>query len=147
MDRNALLADLENDEGYRIEPYDDATGKSILPGSSVKGNVTLLFGWCPAKHPLSLDRAKVVLGWLADDVTELLVEVLPWINTLSDARQRALTNMAYNLGVSGLLKFDQFLSLLQQDKCEEAADDLATSVWFSQVGDRAKRIQTLIRNG
>lgn len=147
FDRAALLAQLTIDEGLRSYVYDDATGKELLPGSTLIGNATLAIGWCPAKNPCPPDLAQYILAFFADDRIATLQKAIPWVMDISDARQRALYNMAYELGVTGLLKFNTFMSLMQQGQYGAAADDLNTTVLAKEDPNRVTRIQTLIRNG
>lgn len=145
MNRAALLTDLEADEGYRPLLYDDATGKQWAKGAVITGWPTIAIGWNVASTPISLDRARVILGWMVDDKIGPLGAALPWLSGLTEPRQRAVANMAYQLGVTGLLKFDTFLSLLKSGQYDAAADDLESTAWFKQVGQRGPRIQSLIR--
>jgi len=76
-----------------------------------------------------------------------LSQKAPWTAKLDDARRGALLNMAFNLGVDGLLAFHQFMGFVQNGQYDQAADDLETTLWFTQVGGRAKRLQQQIRTG
>jgi len=145
MDRDLLMADLERDEGYRPLMYDDSTGRQWLPGAKILGWPTIGIGWNVAVTPLSLERARIVLGWMVDDKLGPINAALPWLSGLTEPRQRAIANLAYNLGVTGLLKFDTFLSLMKSGRYEEAADDLENTAWWKQVGERGPRIQALIK--
>jgi lysozyme len=147
MDRDQLLADLERDEGFRGFVYDDATGQPIASGVMVRGNPTIGYGWNLAGNSLTIPHAKIILGWHVDDVTESVDASYPWVQGLSDARQRAVMNMVFNLGMNTFSSFRQFLGLLKSGDYAGAADDLEKTVWYGQVGDRAKRIVAMIRNG
>lgn len=76
-----------------------------------------------------------------------LLAALPWFSTLDDVRQGALLNMAFNLGVAGLLTFTDFLPLMKDGMWQEAGEDLLDSLWYKQVGDRAKRLILQIQTG
>lgn len=145
--RSALLAQLTTDEGFRPYIYDDATGREVLAGTTLIGHATLAIGWCPETNPCPEDLAQYILAYFADGEIATLQRAVPWVIDLSDARQRALYDMSFQLGVTGLLKFNTFMSLLQQGQFEQAADDLATTAWFKQAPARAARIQALIKNG
>ena len=145
MDRDLLLKDLEAEEGYRPLLYDDFNGKQVLKGAALIGNPTIGIGWNVAATPISLERARVILGWMVDDKLGPLNAALPWLAGLPEPVQRAVSNLAYNLGVTGLLKFDTFLSLLKAGQYVAAADDLAQTLWAKQVGNRAARICALIK--
>lgn len=142
-----LVSDLQRDEGWRGYLYDDATGKKIVPGAMVQGHPTCGWGFALDVAPLTQAEAAPILAARALAVVSGLLAAIPWMASLSEPRQRAMNNMAYNLGVAGLLKFDTFLSLMEQGKFDEAADDLEGTAWYSQVGDRSKRIGSIIRSG
>ena len=151
LDRDQLLADLNRDEnvGGKFSPvvYDDATGEPVVPGYVMKGNATLCTGWCPAKNPCTAELNTIITGYWVDKSDAALFATAPWIADQPEPVQRALANMAFNEGVHGLMGFTTFLSLIQQDQYDAAADDLAGTAWFRQVKDRGPRIQALIRQG
>jgi lysozyme len=64
-----------------------------------------------------------------------------------DARRGVLVNMAYNLGVTGLLSFKKMLSAYKKGAFVEAAQHMLDSKWAKQVGDRAKRLAEQMRSG
>lgn len=142
-----LVANLQADEGWRGFLYDDATGYLIKPGSTVKGHPTIGWGFAMDVAPFTQAELLPILTSRAKAADSELHLAASWVPAMTEPRQRALSNMAYQLGVTGLLKFNTFMSMMQQARYEEAADDLATTAWYSQSGDRAKRIQELIRNG
>ena len=147
LNRVQLLADLEADEGLKTLLYDDATDAPITKGSTLGGWPTLGIGWNVATTPLTPDQYRTILGWMVDAKTAPLAAALPWMANLTEPRQRALTNMAYQLGVHGLQAFGTFLGLMENGRYGLAADDLSTTEWFRQSGDRAIRIQGLIQKG
>lgn len=69
----------------------------------------------------------------------------PWIFTLSPVRQGALLNMAFQMGVDGLLTFKNTLLLVQQGKFDAAAIAMLQSKWASQTPERAKRVADQMR--
>src|ERR1035437_4045766 len=143
MDRSQLLIDLEGDEGLRVLLYDDKTGKSLSHGSTIVGNPTLGIGWNVATTALTADQYRIILGWIVDARIAPLSAVLTWFSALTEPRQRAVANMAFQLGITGLLKFNTFLSLMEQGQYDQAATDLESTPWFSEVGERGPRIQAL----
>lgn len=146
-DISLLVSDLQRDEDWRGFLYDDATGGKIGPGSFVRGNPTIGYGFALNVAPLTQSESLPILNVRAQAVIANLLIALPWMISLSEPRQRALNNMAYNMGVAGLSKFGAFLGLMKQGKFADAADDLQKTAWYSQVGDRSKRIAAVIRTG
>lgn len=80
---------------------------------------------------------------LANDITKVelqLSQSLPWTATLDDARRGVLLNMAFNLGIDGLMGFHHTLASIQAGDYALAKDHMLASKWATQVGARAKRL-------
>jgi lysozyme len=87
---------------------------------------------------------------LANDIaakTAELTNSLPWLYLLDPVRQGALVNMAFQLGVAGLLGFRNSLELMRTGQYREAADNFLKSKWANQTPNRARRITDQIRTG
>jgi lysozyme len=139
-----LRSDLWHDEGVRLKPYRDSVGKlSIGIGRNLddKG--------------ISVGEAGMMLD---NDIAEhlaLLDKYLTWWSTLDEARQLALANLAFNLGVGPsaeqplgkLLTFHDTLKALQNKEYDVVANHLSVTLWAKQVGERATRIIAAMRNG
>lgn len=147
FDREALLAQLKLDEGFRGYIYDDATSKPLRPGMTCVGHPTAGYGLALDVDPLTEPEASDLLASRMDLMVTRLQVALPWIDGLSDGRQRALYDMAYQLGVTGLQAFGTFIGLMQTGNFSSAADDLETTAWHKESGDRAVRIESQIRGG
>jgi len=86
---------------------------------------------------------------------ELLDRYLPWWRKMSEARQRAIANMAFNLGVGPspeqpegkLLTFKNTLAAMERGDYEAAANGMSASAWARQVGVRATRLIEMMREG
>lgn len=146
MNRDGLISNLKQEEGFKPFVYDDANGKLIAAGYKVIGNPTIGYGWCLSTEPVLEDLAEYILGYFVDETWKSLISAAPWIETVPEDVQTALADMAYNLGVNGLLKFTTFLEMIKHGNYSGAADDLQTSRWAKQVKTRAARIEGLIRN-
>ena len=88
--------------------------------------------------------------WLEYEINDKAKQLrarLPLFEDLNKARQDALVNMAFNLGVNGLLGFKNTLALLRMGRYKEAAKEMLDSQWANQVGDRAKRLSKQIETG
>ena len=144
MDIDRLTATLAapDAEGWRAVIYDDGTGKPITKGTIVRGVPTLGAG---LTGPFTRDELMPITRSRAQAYWETLEKALPWVSDLNEPRQQALGEMAYNLGVTDLLKFNTFLGLMQAGQYDAAADDLGQTLWAKQVGVRAARICALIK--
>lgn len=87
---------------------------------------------------------------LANDVARKanqLFSALPWAEHLDDARQGVLLNMAFNMGINGLMQFRNTLAMIQAGKWDDAAAGMLDSKWARQVGPRATRLAEQMRTG
>jgi lysozyme len=142
MDIDLLMSDLLIEEGWRDSIYDDQTRRVIVSGVIVEGVATV---GCGLTGPFTKDELMPITKSRALTAWATLQKAIPWVNDLPEPQQRALTDMAFNLGVTGLLKFHEFLGFMQAHNFEWAADDLNTTLWARQVPNRARRVQALIR--
>jgi lysozyme len=146
MDVARLKADLLRDEALRVVVYDDATGRPLKPGDGLQGHTSFGVGHNGEK-PLSLRAVQVILEDDIAEVTDALDRAVPWWRTLSESRQRALANMAFNLGIVRLLGFRDMLAHLEAGEWERAAAAALDSRWAAQVGERARRIARIFEEG
>lgn len=131
-----LLNDLKRDEGLVLKPYRDTVGKLTIGIGRNLDDVGI-----NENEALYLAKNDIF------KVTSALDVALPWWRTMSEPRQRALANMAFQLGVSGLLQFRKMLAAMQDGDFDKAATEALDSKWATQVPDRAKRITDMIRGG
>ena len=66
---------------------------------------------------------------------------------LDEARRGVLLNMAFNLGVGGLLGFRNTMSLIRAGEYDKASVEMLDSKWARQVGDRAIRLSKQMKTG
>mmetsp|Transcript_31399 Transcript_31399/g.50988 ORF Transcript_31399/g.50988 Transcript_31399/m.50988 type:complete len:109 (-) Transcript_31399:284-610(-) len=58
-----------------------------------------------------------------------------------------LVDMTYNLGQAGVASFTTFKSYIENGQYSEAASDLKSTLWCSQVGNRCTRDTGIIAKG
>lgn len=78
---------------------------------------------------------------------EALVRALPWVEELDPIRQKVLLDMAFNLGVNGLLGFKNTLAMVKAGDYKGAARGMLASKWATQVGTRAVRLAKMMETG
>ena len=76
-----------------------------------------------------------------------LIEALPWVVTLDETRRNVLTDMAFNLGIPGLLNFRNTLAAVKRGDYQAAASGMRNSKWAEQVGNRAERLARAMETG
>lgn len=136
MKLSQLCLDLERDEDSRAKPYRDTVGKLSIGVGRNLDDVGL--------RP---DEISLLLRNDIEVAAAELDKAFPWWRKMTDARQNALCNMCFNLGITRLKGFKQTLALLQSGKYDEAAREVLVSKWAGQVGARASRIAELFRKG
>ena len=136
MDRTKLQSDLVSDEGKRRFPYYDSVGKLTI---GVGHNLT----------DLGLSDAAINFI-LNEDIENHLAELRsawPAFDSLDEVRQRVLANMAFNLGVAGLLQFKNTLAAIETGDYIGAAVKMRSSKWAKQVCQRAERLAVMMATG
>jgi lysozyme len=136
MDMDALVDELRRDEGERLFPYRDSVGK-----------LTVGVGHNLDDKGISREASAFLLREDIAEVVAGLNAALPWWTTLDAVRQRVLANMAFNMGVAGLLQFRQTLAAVRGGAYEAAAKGMLGSLWARQVGPRAVRLAEMMRTG
>lgn len=137
--KEELLKQLLRHEGERLEAYQDTLGYwTIGVGRLIDGR---------KGGGISKEESRMLLD---NDVSKIVDALKPkfffWDN-LNDARKGALCNMAFQLGVEGLLKFKLTLASLANGQYAEAASRMLQSTWAKQTPNRAQEIAKQIETG
>lgn len=135
--REGLIEDLKSDEGYRPSVYRDT-----------EGYWTLGYGFLVDEKRGGRIPKPIAEQWLLYAVNERwneLVGRIPWVMEQPEGVRRALGNMAYQLGVNGVLNFKNMLAALLDGDRELAAEEALDSKWAIQTPNRAYRVAGLIR--
>lgn len=138
-------------EGVRLKPY-----------KCRKGYLTIGVGRNLETNPLTNAEEQVCGDYmhgitknaafylLRNDIkrveTECKKRIAIW-ESLDDERQYALLDMAFNIGIHGLLQFKKMLSFLGVGNYRQAAEECLNSKYAKDVGQRAVRIANTIKTG
>lgn len=131
-----LKKQLERDEGLRLTPYRDSVGK-----------LTIGIGRNLDDKGIREDEAHVMLDNDIEEVRAGLERELDWFNRLDEARRGVLLNMAFNMGVQGLMAFQNMLAAVEAGDWPKAAEEMKHSRWWGQVGPRADRLHIQMLSG
>jgi lysozyme len=93
------------------------------------------------------DEIRLLLANDIEAVRRALDQRVPWWRELSDVRRKVLIDMAFNLGVQGLMKFRNTMASVQAGDYARAADGMLASRWAEQVKGRAVRLAQMMRTG
>ena len=80
-------------------------------------------------------------------VQEELQDTYFWFGGLNDARQDAMVDICFNLGLTKLRGFTNALTAMSREQFDVAADEFMDIKWAKQVGMRAIRVTEMIRSG
>lgn len=129
-DYQTEISQIVNDEGLRLEVYRDSLG-----------NATVGFGHL-VKPGERFDKITPheAIELLRRDYQTAKVSVersYPWA---SGDVKLVLINMTYQMGPTGVAKFEKTLMALQMENYDKAASELLDSTWARQTPSRARRL-------
>jgi len=136
MDKKLLAQELERDERRVKTVYLDS-----------RGITTVGIGRNLKDRGLSDDEIDYLL---ANDIKLVEADLdrnVPWWRNLSEARQRVLANMCFNMGITRLMGFKKMLAAALASDYHEAAAQMLDSTWATQVGKRATRLADMMQEG
>lgn len=144
-----LVASVQRHEGFRATVYDDATGEPIVPGSIVIGHPTIGYGWALDVTPMSRAQAFKHLTETLDERKFDVLMKLPWLAELDDVRRNVVVELAYNLGLGGLLAFTRMLDALKRRRWVLAGEELLDSKWAREdvSTERSTRLHRMLVSG
>lgn len=122
IDLNRLKKTIEGDEGNKRMAYRCTAGK-------------LTIGIGRNLDAKGLSKSEV-LFLFQNDIRDCLADLaffLPWYKQLDAARQEALINMCFALGITGLRGFKQMLKALQEGNWKKAHDEALDSEWQREL--------------
>ena len=148
-----LTGQLSRDEGRVYVVYKDHLGYDTLGAGHLvdprKG------GFMPSYAAEELaSKGKVsdttIDRMLAEDIRakdEELRRRAPWVNGLDSARYGCLLNMAFQMGVDGLLGFKNTLNMVKIGDYDGASKGMLNSLWARQTPERARRVSAQMKTG
>ena len=138
MTTSFLIDDLKRDEGCRLTAYKDTVGVWTVGYGHAHVAPGTVWTQAQADDTLAADIAIAVHD---------LDFRLPWWRKLDDVRQDVLAELAFNIGVEGLLGFHNTLALVEAGNYAAASGGLLASRWAKQVGARATRLAAMMKSG
>jgi lysozyme len=137
MIEDDVLDDLVVDEGLITYLYYDSLGFATIGiGTCVDQRKGCGITEEEARY-LAMNRVRPLVAALGRN--------LPHFAGYPHPVRRALMNMAYQLGVSGVMKFQHMLAAIEAGDYNLAADEGMKSAWAAQTPGRAKRVTNMIR--
>jgi lysozyme len=125
-------------------PFDDLR-KGTLTGRALR-NVLINRGMVWSRE----EAERVMLDELSATEAELRRRCPAYAALLEKGeacRANALLDMAYNMGVAGLLTFKNTLKFVLAGDYAQAARNMRQSRWFGQVGRRGRAVVSMMETG
>lgn len=157
MNLGRLVERLKEEEGYRSHVYFDTTGNLTIGYGHNLGKLEAPEGVdfsaflrairvTPVNGVTPTIAEALLINVLTDTLSKLR-KALPWVDKLDETRQQIIGDMAFNMGVPGLLKWPIFLGQVQRGEYQAAARNMRSTAWFRQVGHRAVRLVYMMEHG
>ena len=108
VNRQAMVRQLRLHEGERLKPYRCTAGK-----------LTIGVGRNLDDRGITPEESAVLLSNDISLVEAQVFRALPWALTMNEVRQRVLIDMAFNLGIDGLLAFKRTLATMQSGSYQD----------------------------
>ncbi len=137
--KTELTKQLRRDEGEVLSAYTDHLGY-----------LTIGVGRMIDKRKGGGITAEESAYLLSNDIDKRQAELLrraPWMAQLDPARFGVMLNMAFQMGVEGLLGFKNTLAMVKAGDYESAAAGMLHSKWAAQTPARAQRLSKQMRSG
>jgi lysozyme len=149
---NNVVDLVKKHEGLRLYCYDDATGARLDAGDTPKGKPTIGYGHAgPDVVPGLVIDQKEADSMLGHDIISAQGDCAwvfgrVWV-TFLPARQAAFTDMAFNVGRTGISEFQRMIHAALAGDWAVAALEALSSKWADQVGARAEEDASMIKTG
>lgn len=135
MNRQRAAEYIEMNEGYRQHVYEDTEG---IPTIGIGFNLNEGF---------SREECLLILKHRIGTFISELNDRVPAYRRVNQVRKTVLLDMAYNLGVNGLLNFRKMLAALEEGDYQLAAKEMLDSRYAKQVKGRALRNARMMESG
>ena len=140
----SLLENIKAHEGFRDHIYKDSVGKPTV------GYGFLVAALSPDElklnggkvEPMSREVAEKILNLKVTKLQKRLFQCLPWLQSKPQNVQDTLIEMAYQLGLAGLMGFRHTLGCIEAGDYAQAAINLRASLLYRQT---PKRVEGYIR--
>ena len=128
-----LLNQIKKHEGFRSTVYE-----------CTEGYDTIGYGFAIKDLYLSKGIAELILREKLNNLILNIGKKFEWFDNAPDPIKDAVTDMCYQMGVSGFSKFKKTIYYLETEQYEEASTECLDSLWAKQTPNRAKEVSEAI---
>lgn len=145
----SLLENIKAHEGFSARIYKDSVGKPTV------GYGFLVAALSPDElklnggkvEPMSKEVAEKILNLKVVRLQKRVLECLPWLASKPQGVQDTILEMAYQLGLAGLMGFHHTLSCIEAGDYAQAARNLRASLLYRQTPKRVEDYIKGLKNG
>ena len=130
----SLIKQIKQHEGFRSTVY-----------QCTEGYDTIGYGFTIKDLELDEDIAELILIRKLADLQERISSTFSWFSNADEVVKDIVTNMCYQLGISGFSKFKKTIYYLETDQYEEASIEMLDSLWHKQTPNRSKELSEELR--
>jgi len=128
-----LIDQIKQHEGYKSTVY-----------QCTEGYDTIGYGFAIKDLYLSKDVCDIILTEKLAKLQSNISRKFEWFDDSPVIIKDAVTNMCYQIGLSGFSKFKKTIYYLETEQYEEASVECLDSLWAKQTPNRAKEISKQI---
>ena len=129
-----LIKEIKKHEGFRSKVY-----------QCTEGDDTIGYGFAIKDLELDEDIAELILMRKLDSLQTRIASRFGWFYNSPEEVKDVVTNMCYQLGVSGFSKFKKTIYLLETEQYEDASIEMLDSLWAKQTPNRARELSEILR--
>ena len=130
----SLLKQIKKHEGFKSSVYQCSEGYD-----------TIGYGFAIKDLEIDEDIAELILMRRIDKLQKRIASTFGWWLNSDQEIKDVVTNMCYQLGVSGFSKFKKTIYLLETEQYEDASLEMLNSLWAKQTPNRAKELSERVR--
>ena len=129
-----LIDSIKKHEGYVGIVYKDSLGID-----------TIGYGFAIKDLELDEDICEIILERKLHNLIDRLLLKFGWFKYMPPEIKDIVTEMCYQLGVTGFSKFKKTIAYLQNKQWEEASVEMLDSLWARQTPNRAKEMSNRVK--
>lgn len=141
-----LAADVKKAEGFRLKAYRCSAGV-LTVGYGHNCESSPVPGVKKVGDSISHEQAEVLFERDLSKCVWQVRENLPWVINLNAPRQAVLYEMAFQLGLGGMLGFKNTLLHIERGNYADGAAGFLSSKWAKQTPGRVRRLAAQLHSG
>ena len=130
-----LLNQIKQHEGFKSRVY-----------KCTEGYDTIGYGFAVKDLVIDEDIADLILMRKLDKLQQRIMSNLEWWDDSPEEIKDVVTNMCYQLGLTGFLKFKKTIYLLETEQYEDASIEMLNSLWAKQTPARSRELSEIVRS-